>query len=159
MNNYEWLDEYLLTKPGAVKDYKLEWGWWRYQVGGKLFAATCQPGPQYKGYDCRELLSLKCEPMLAELLRKEYPDIIPGFYMPMPVDIETIAQEQLDLTIKNRYFSQTGDILGMMVFDDFSAALYGEDKQWQKEVFESGTMHQTGVSREPETSATISMVC
>lgn len=81
MNKYEWLDEYLLAKPGAVKDYKPEWNWWRYQVGGKLFAATCQPGPQYRGYDCRELLSLKCEPMLSELLRKEYPDIIPGFYM------------------------------------------------------------------------------
>lgn len=81
MNNCQWLDEYLLSKPGASKDYKLEWGWQRYQMGGKLFAATCQPGPQYKGYDCRELLSLKCEPMLAELLRKEYSDIIPGFYM------------------------------------------------------------------------------
>ena len=81
MNKYEWLDEYLLSKPGCVKDYKLEWNWWRYQVGGKLFAAMCQPGPQYAGYDCRELVSLKCEPLLAEALRAEYPDVIPGFYM------------------------------------------------------------------------------
>ena len=81
MNNYEWLDKYLLEKPGAAKDYKLEWGWWRYQVGGKLFAATCQPGPEHKGYDCRELVTLKCEPLLAEALRAEYPDVIPGFYM------------------------------------------------------------------------------
>ena len=81
MNRYEWLDEYLLAKVGAVKDYKLEWGWWRYQVGGKLFAATCQPGPGHKGYDCRELLTVKCEPLLAEALRAEYSDIIPGFYM------------------------------------------------------------------------------
>lgn len=80
MNKYEWLDAYLLEKAGAQKDYKLEWGWWRYQVGGKLFAATCQPGPEHKGYDCRELLNLKCEPMRAELLRAEFPDIIPGFY-------------------------------------------------------------------------------
>jgi predicted DNA-binding protein (MmcQ/YjbR family) len=50
-------------------------------VGGKLFAATCRPGPAYKDYDCRELLSLKCEPLLAEALRAEYPDVIPGFYM------------------------------------------------------------------------------
>lgn len=81
MNQYEWLDAYLLSKPGATKDYKLEWGWWRYQVGGKLFAAACRPGPEHKGYDCRELLTLKCEPRLAELLRAEYPDVIPGFYM------------------------------------------------------------------------------
>ena len=80
MNKYEWLDAYLLEKTGAVKDYKLEWQWWRYQVGGKLFAATCQPGPEHKGYDCRELLTLKCDPQRSELLRAEFPDIIPGFY-------------------------------------------------------------------------------
>ena len=80
MNQYIWLDSYLLAKPGAEKDYKVEWGWWRYRVGGKLFAATCQPGPQYQGYDCRELLNLKCSPGLSELLRMEFPDIIPGFY-------------------------------------------------------------------------------
>lgn len=81
MNKYQWLDSYLLDKRGCVKDYKLEWGWFRYQVGGKLFAATCQPGEEHKGYDCRELLTLKCEPRFAELMRAEYPDIIPGFYM------------------------------------------------------------------------------
>ena len=80
MNKYEWLDAYLLSKTGAVKDYKPEWEWWRYQVGGKLFAATCQPGPEHKGYDCRELLTLKCDPLRSELLRAEFPDIIPGFY-------------------------------------------------------------------------------
>ena len=80
MNKYEWLDAYLQEKTGAVKDYKLEWQWWRYQVGGKLFAATCQPGPEHKGYDCRELLTLKCDPQRSELLRAEFPDIIPGFY-------------------------------------------------------------------------------
>lgn len=81
MNHYHWLDEYLLSKPGATKDYKAEWGWLRYQVGGKLFAATCQPGPAHKGYDGRELVTLKCEPLLAEALRAEFPDVIPGFYM------------------------------------------------------------------------------
>ena len=81
MDKYSWLDQYLLSKTGAVKDYKPEWEWFRYLVGGKMFAATCKPGPQYKGYDNRELLQLKCEPLLAELLRSEYVDIVPGFYM------------------------------------------------------------------------------
>lgn len=81
MNKYDWLDEYLLSMPGAIKDYKPEWQWFRYLVGGKMFAATCQPGPEHKTYDCREMLSLKCEPLLAEAFRSEYPDIIPGFYM------------------------------------------------------------------------------
>lgn len=80
MNKYEWLDAYLQAKKGCTKDYKLEWGWHRYQVGGKMFAATCQPGPEHKGYDCRELLTLKCDPLLSELLRGEFADIIPGFY-------------------------------------------------------------------------------
>ncbi len=80
MNRYEWLDAWLCAKPGAVRDYKPEWGWHRYLVGGKMFAATCRPGPEHKGYDCRELLLLKCEPLLADALRAEYADIIPGFY-------------------------------------------------------------------------------
>ena len=37
---YEWLDEYLLSLPRAEKDYKPEWGWFRYMVRGKLFAAV-----------------------------------------------------------------------------------------------------------------------
>lgn len=80
MNKYKWLDGYLRSKPGTVKDFKLEWEWYRYMVGGKMFAAICQPDEKHKGYDCRELLTLKCEPLLAEALRAEYPDIIPGFY-------------------------------------------------------------------------------
>jgi predicted DNA-binding protein (MmcQ/YjbR family) len=41
----EWLDSYLLEKPGAEKDFKVEWEWFRYQLRGKLFAAVCTPDP------------------------------------------------------------------------------------------------------------------
>ena len=81
MSKYEWLDEYLLSMPGCARDYKPEWGWLRYQVGGKLFAAVCRPGPEHGSYGGRELLTLKCEPLLAEALRAEHPEIMPGFYM------------------------------------------------------------------------------
>ena len=81
MNKYDWLDEYLLSKPGVTKDYKPEWEWFRYMIGGKMFAATCQPDEKHAGYDNRELLTLKCEPLLAEALRAEHKDVIPGFYM------------------------------------------------------------------------------
>ena len=82
MTNSEWLDEYLLSKPGAIKEYKAEWEWWRYMVGGKMFAATMHPSEKYEPeYADKDLLVLKCEPILAELLRKEYSDILPGFYM------------------------------------------------------------------------------
>lgn len=81
MKSYEWLDEYLLAKPGVVKDFKEEWGWWRYQVGGKLFAATMRPSDKYDpAYANKDLLNLKCDPMLAELLRSEHTEVLPGFY-------------------------------------------------------------------------------
>ena len=77
---YEWLDEYLLSLPGAEKDYKPEWGWFRYMVRGKLFAAVCSPGPEHRTYRGPDLVHLKCDPAEAELLRARYPDILPGFY-------------------------------------------------------------------------------
>lgn len=43
MNRYDWLNGYLLSKPGATADFKTEWQWQRYQVGGRLFAATLCP--------------------------------------------------------------------------------------------------------------------
>lgn len=77
-----WLDEYLLSKPGVTKDFKEEWGWLRYQVGGKLFAARMRPGAEHAPlYVGKDLLNLKCDPMYAELLRREHSEILPGFYM------------------------------------------------------------------------------
>lgn len=76
----EWLDEYLLSLPGAEKDYKPEWGWFRYMLRGKLFAAVCSPGPEHKTYGGHDLINLKCDPVRSELLRASYPDILPGFY-------------------------------------------------------------------------------
>lgn len=77
---YEWLDEYLLSLPGAEKDYKPEWQWFRYMIRGKLFAAICSPGPEHKTYGGHDLVNLKCAPLRAEMLRAQYPEILPGFY-------------------------------------------------------------------------------
>ena len=78
---YDWLEEYLLARPGAEQDYKIEWGWQRYLVRGKMFAALCTPGPEHKTYGGHTLLNLKCDPRLAEGFRGQYPEILPGFYM------------------------------------------------------------------------------
>ena len=80
--NYLWLDEYLLSKPGVVKDYKPEWDWHRYMIGGKMFAATMCPSekhnPMYAG---KQLISMKSDPLMSELLRENHPQyILPGFY-------------------------------------------------------------------------------
>ena len=80
MMRYEWLDEYLLSLPGAEKDYKPEWQWFRYMIRGKLFAAICSPGPEHKTYGGHDLVNLKCAPSRAEMLRAQYPEILPGFY-------------------------------------------------------------------------------
>lgn len=80
MNRYGWLDEYLLAKAGTVKDFKAEWQWWRYCVGGKMFAAVLHPSEKYDPmYAGKDLLTLKCDPLLAEALRDEHSEILPGF--------------------------------------------------------------------------------
>ena len=78
---YDWLDTYLLSLPGAEKDYKLEWGWTRCQVRGRLFAAVCAPGPEHKTYGGHALVNLKCDPDRAGALRLVNPEILPGFYL------------------------------------------------------------------------------
>ena len=76
------MHDFLLSMPGAVWDYKAEWGWDRYRVGEKMFAALCKPGLEHAAnYAGHPLLTLKCDPLEAELLRGQYPDILPGFYM------------------------------------------------------------------------------
>lgn len=77
---YEWLDSYLLAKPGAEKDFKEEWQWHRYMVRGKLFAAVCKPGPEHKIYAGHDMVNLKCDPRMAEGFRETYPEVLPGFY-------------------------------------------------------------------------------
>jgi len=78
---YEWLDEYLLSLPGAEKDYKAEWGWFRYMVRGKLFAAVCSPkGMKDAAYNDHDLVNLKCEPARSPILQAVHPEILPGFY-------------------------------------------------------------------------------
>lgn len=80
--NYPWLHEYLLSKPGAGHDYKLEWRWDRYLLRGKMFAAiTAVPeGMKDERYNGHPLLNLKCDPRLAEAFRAKHAEILPGFY-------------------------------------------------------------------------------
>ena len=76
MMNYPWLYDELASKPGVTKDYKVEWQWTRYQVGGKLFAAICR---DEDGQD--SLVTLKLDPAEGAFLRDQYADITPGYYM------------------------------------------------------------------------------
>ena len=74
---YDWIEEYLMKKAGVTKDFQEQWNWIRFYIGGKLFAAICRDDetnePVY--------ITLKLEPVEGEFYRKEYEDIIPGYYM------------------------------------------------------------------------------
>ena len=74
---YEWIEEYLMKKAGVTKDFQEQWNWIRFYIGWKLFAAICRDdetnNPIY--------ITLKLEPVEGEFYRKEYEDIIPGYYM------------------------------------------------------------------------------
>lgn len=79
-DRYPWLDAYLLGMPGAKSEFKAEWEWLRYLVCGKQFAAVCQPNEKHAVHRGRKMVLLKCDPILAELYRGQYPDVVPGFY-------------------------------------------------------------------------------
>ena len=74
--NYPWVDEYLQKKPAVHKDFKAEWGWYRYQIGDKMFAAVCldEGGKPY-------YITLKLAPANGDFYRQQYPDVLPGYYM------------------------------------------------------------------------------
>ena len=72
---YEWLNEYCLSKDGALKDYKTEWEATRYLIGDKMFAM------QGEDKNKKEIITLKCEPSFGSFLREEYQHVVPGYYM------------------------------------------------------------------------------
>ena len=74
-DNYPWLDEYCLSFTGTVKDYKEEWDAIRYMIGGKMLAM--KGGDKYG----KSIVTLKLDPDFGDFLRKEYDDVIPGYYM------------------------------------------------------------------------------
>ena len=72
---YPWIDEYLMAKRGVTRDLQAEWNWIRYHIGGKMFAAILLDDRDQPYY-----INLKLEPLEGELMRQQYPDIIPGYY-------------------------------------------------------------------------------
>ncbi|HHW67817.1 MmcQ/YjbR family DNA-binding protein [Defluviitalea raffinosedens] len=73
---YDWMDEYLMSKKGVEKDLQESWNWIRYKINNKMFAAICLDEKNQPYY-----ITLKLEPLRGEVLRKQYEDIIPGYYM------------------------------------------------------------------------------
>ena len=73
---YDWIDDFLLGKPGVTKDLQKDWNWIRYQIDGKMFAAICRDDGDRPVY-----ITMKLDPLEGDFLRRQYEDIIPGYYM------------------------------------------------------------------------------
>lgn len=113
---YDWLHDYLLSKPGAGHDYKLEWQWDRYLLRDKMFAAlTAVPaGMKDERYNGHPLLNLKCDPRLAEAFREQYPDaLLPGFYM----DKRTWIAVKLDAELPDSVLRDLCDLSYKLVLE------------------------------------------
>ena len=112
---YPWIDEYLLAKPSVTKGLQAEWNWIRYQIGGKLFAAICLDDATGKAVD----------PAEGEFLRRQYEDIIPGYYM-NKVHWNSIKADG----------SVPDDLLREMLEKSYQLVLSGFSKKKQKELLE-----------------------
>lgn len=118
---YPWLDDFLLSQKGAMKDYKIEWEWTRYLVGKKMFAAICkdQTGEN-------TIVTLKLDPLDGDFLRKQYSDINPGYYM-----------NKVHWNSVNLSGNVPDDILRDMAEKSYQLVLNGLSKKLQKEILES----------------------
>lgn len=119
---YPWLYDELAQKPGCTQDFKEEWQWLRFQVGGKLFAAICKDG---QGQD--SLLTVKLDPEEGRFLRGQYEDIIPGYYM----NKEHWNSVRLDGDVPD-------NLLREMAEKSYRLVLGGLSKKKQKEILEMG---------------------
>lgn len=116
--NYPWIYDYLNDKKGCVKDFKEEWQWTRYMVGGKLFAAVCK---DEKGID--SIVTLKLVPMDGDFLRSQYEDIKPGYYM-----------NKLHWNSVNLDGSVPDSVLREMADKSYELVLHGLTKKLQREI-------------------------
>ena len=69
------ITDYCLSKPGAVLEYPFGPEPAVFKTGGKIFATI-----YHKNGETR--IGLKCDPMLAELLRGQYTSITPMYKSP-----------------------------------------------------------------------------
>lgn len=74
--NYQWLDELLLQQPATEKEFQPAWQAYKYLLRGKMYAYIGE-----NDQNGRAIITLKLEPIYSDMLRREYADIVPGYYM------------------------------------------------------------------------------
>ncbi len=77
--------DHLLSLPEAVEDYPFGPEVAVFKVGGKMFATLALGTGKEKGTDGKLAghwsMNLKCDPDQADMLRSQFPAIIPGYHM------------------------------------------------------------------------------
>lgn len=68
------VEEYVLSMTGAKLDYPFGEEVAVYKVKDKMFALIAEKSDPVR-------VSLKCDPVLAERLRKEYETVMPGYHL------------------------------------------------------------------------------
>ncbi len=76
MENYRWLDEHLQKQPATMKEFQEAWQAYKYLLHGKMYAYI---GVNDK--NGRPIITMKLEPGYSDMMRLEYADIVPGYYM------------------------------------------------------------------------------
>ncbi len=76
MERYRWLDECLQKQPATEKEFQPAWQAYKYLLRGKMYAYI---GVNDKNK--RPIITLKLDPLFSDTLRREYADIVPGYYM------------------------------------------------------------------------------
>ncbi len=118
---YDWIDQYLRTKPGVTKDLQAEWNWTRYKIGDKMFAAICLDDNTGKAV----YITLKLDPEEGAFFRQQYEDIIPGYYM-NKVHWNSIKADG----------AVPDDLLREMLEKSYRLVLGGFSKKKQREILE-----------------------
>jgi predicted DNA-binding protein (MmcQ/YjbR family) len=114
---YNWLNKYCLAQAGATKEYKPEWNATRYLVGGKMFALS--------GGDKEEkpIITLKLDPAHGDMLRQQYKDIVPGYFM----NKEHWNSLYLDGEVPD-------DVVKTMITESYQLIFKSLNKKLQKEI-------------------------
>jgi predicted DNA-binding protein (MmcQ/YjbR family) len=68
------VEDYILSKPDAVREYPFGEDVAVYKAGDKMFALISETQMPVR-------LSLKCDPVLAEVLREKYESVMPGYHL------------------------------------------------------------------------------
>ena len=120
---YEWIDEFLMKKPGVNRDLQEEWNWIRYKIDDKMFAAICRGDNNKPVY-----ITLKLEPSEGEFWRAQFEDVIPGYYM-NKTHWNSIKADGV----------VPDDVVRGMLENAYSIVLHSLSKKRQKEILENSS--------------------